>query len=290
MSAAADPEVTRPAAGMRYVGIAVIPRRRRPIEKALGRVVECGGEALLITADGSSTPMYAGVQHIDLLDAETRLGLNRVIAVSPKRVAGRLVGRRVPGRSLAWRTWHGSRPYKAVRFYLLARLLRSRTEEVRPQDVTNILLAGVESWPIAWQLTQVRPDIEVGWDAPAEWGPVEGEPLYDPRTEWEKDRDARWAVLIDAVDGDEEKAVVMLELQNLAIAEGRRVPTLEELIARVDALGPDELHHAAVEAGADVTGTGGRGSPDVIADELRTEVADTPATVALPAEPPPDPR
>jgi hypothetical protein len=289
MSEAANPADARPAAGRRYVGIAVVPRRRRPIEKALGRVVECGGEALLITADGSSTPMYAGVQHIDLLNTEIRTGLNRAIAISPKRVAGRLVGRRVSGRSLAWQAWHGSRPYKAVRFYLLARLLRPLDDEVRPADVTNVLLAGVESWPIAWQLTQVNPDIEVGWDAPAEWGPVEGEPLYDPRTEWEKDRDARWEVLIEEVDGDTEKAVVMLEMQNLAISEGRPVPTFDELMAELDALGPDALHEAAVRAAADVTGTQGGGANE-IADRLRTEVADTPATVALPPEPPPDPR
>ena len=92
------------AKGHRYVALAVIPRRRRPLEKALGRIVELGGEALLITADGSSYARYPGVEHIDLLSTEMNLGVNRLIAVSPVRVAGRIVGRRVGGRSLAWRS------------------------------------------------------------------------------------------------------------------------------------------------------------------------------------------
>lgn len=286
MSAAASPEASRPAAGKRYVGIAVVPRRRRPIEKALGRVVECGGEALLITADGSSTPMYAGVQHIDLLSAESRMGLNRVIAVSPKRVAGRLVGRRIAGRSLAWRGWLRSRPYKAVRFYLLARLLRPFTDDVRPADVTNILLAGVESWPIAWQLTQVNPDIEVGWDAPPEWGPVEGEPLYDPRTRWEKDRDARWATVMELSGGDVGKAFIVLEAQNLAITEGRPIREPSEHLAALADLAPSELRAAALRASEEMMGQIGDRTVNSLVEELRGQVAEDVASVE-PAEAPP---
>jgi hypothetical protein len=161
------------ATGTRYVALAVVPRRRKPLEDALGRVVELGGEALLITADGSAHARHPGVQHIDLLNNEMRWGVNRLIAASPKRVAGRLVGRRVGGRSAAWRHWSSSRPYKVVRYYLLWRVLAPRLSEVRPQRVTNVLLAGSESWPIAWHLTRIKPGIEVGWGVPDAWQPEE---------------------------------------------------------------------------------------------------------------------
>jgi hypothetical protein len=161
------------AAGTRYVALAVVPRRRGPLENALGRVVELGGEALLITADGSAHPQHPGVQHIDLLHDEMCWGPNRLIAVSPKRVVGRLMGRHVGGRSFAWRHWGASRPYKVVRYYLLWRVLAHRLAEVRVPDVTNVLLAGSESWPIAWHLTKIKPGIEVGWSLPDEWQPEE---------------------------------------------------------------------------------------------------------------------
>lgn len=159
----------QPAKGRRYVGVAVIPRRRRPIERALARVVELGGEALLITADGSSHARGEGVEHIDLLNAEMRLGPNRLIAVSPKRVVGKLAGKSVGGRSVLWRGWVKSRPYKVVRFYALWHALKPRLDEVRPGAVTDILLAGVESWPIAWHLAKINPDVELGWSVPDEW-------------------------------------------------------------------------------------------------------------------------
>lgn len=159
----------QPAKGKRYVGVAVIPRRRRPIERALARIVELGGEALLITADGSSRARGEGVEHLDLLNAEMKLGPNRIIAVSPKRVVGKLTGRTVGGRSLLWRGWVKSRPYKVVRFYALWHALKPQLGVVRPADVTNVLLAGVESWPIAWHLAKLNPDVEMGWNVPDEW-------------------------------------------------------------------------------------------------------------------------
>lgn len=159
----------QPAKGKRYVGVAVIPRRRRPIERALARIVELGGEALLITADGSSRARGEGVEHIDLLNAEMRLGPNRLIAVSPKRVVGKLTGKKVGGRSLLWRGWVKSRPYKVVRFYALWHALKPHLDAVRPDAVTDILLAGVESWPIAWHLAKLNPGVEMGWNVPDEW-------------------------------------------------------------------------------------------------------------------------
>jgi hypothetical protein len=168
----------QPAVGTRYVGLAVIPRRRRAIERALGRIVQLGGEALLITADGSSKPRWPGVEHIDLLNDEMHFGANRAIAVSPKRVVGKLMGRKVGGRSLAWRLWSDSRAYKAGRYYLLWHVLRRRLDEVGVDRVTKLLLAGVESWPIAWHLAKLNSTLEMGWDVPDAWQrPVELEPL-----------------------------------------------------------------------------------------------------------------
>lgn len=159
----------QPARGRRYVGVAVIPRRRRPIERALARVVELGGEALLITADGSARARGQGVDHIDLLQDEMRLGPNRLIAISPKRVLGKLAGQKVGGRSRLWQGWVKSRPYKVVRFYALWHVLQRHLDVVRPGEVTDILLAGVESWPIAWHIAQINPDVELGWSVPDEW-------------------------------------------------------------------------------------------------------------------------
>lgn len=166
------------ASGTRYVGLAVIPKRRRAIEHALGRIAELGGDALLITADGSANARYPGVRHIDLLHDEMTHGVNRLIAVSPKRVAGKFVGKQVGGRSLAWRGWVKSRPYKVYRFSLLRKLLDAHAAEIEPDTVTHLLIAGVESWPIAWQISRTNPDVVVGWDVPDEWKrPVEEEPL-----------------------------------------------------------------------------------------------------------------
>lgn len=172
------PKDQQPARGRRYVGLAVIPRRRRAIERALGRIVELGGEALLITADGSSRARWPGVEHLDLLSDEMRYGPNRLIAVSPKRVLGKLVGRRVGGRSLLWRGWIRSRPYKAVRYYALWHVLERRRDVLRPADTTDLLLAGVESWPIAWHIAQENSTVAIGWDVPDAWKrPVEDELL-----------------------------------------------------------------------------------------------------------------
>ncbi|GAB2747556.1 hypothetical protein GCM10027039_01470 [Terrabacter koreensis] len=160
------------AAGTYYVGVAVIPKRRKTIEDALGRVVELGGESLLITADGSGKAAHAGVRQIDLLRREMGWGPNRLIAVSPKRVAGRVVGKKVGGRSWTWRHWVGSRPYKAVRFHVLSRVLAPLESQLRSSEVTHIVLAGVESWPIAWYITRTNPDVQMVWDVPDEWKPA----------------------------------------------------------------------------------------------------------------------
>lgn len=158
-----------PAAGAYFVGVAVIRKRRQKIEHVLGRVVELGGESLLITADGSARAGEPGVRHIDLYNREMRWGANRIIAVSPKRMVGKVVGKRVLGRSAAWRHWVTSRPYKVVRFHVLSRVLAPLAGEVRPAEVTHIVIAGVESWPIAWWITRSNPDAEIVWDLPERW-------------------------------------------------------------------------------------------------------------------------
>lgn len=166
------------AAGSRFVGLAVVPKRRMAIEHALGRIAELGGDALLITADGSSRARFPGVRHIDLMQQEMRHRSNRLIAVSPKRVAGKLVGKKVGGRSLAWRLWSKSKPYKVFRFRLLGELLEKYSADVDPKTITHLLIAGVESWPLAWRISRTNPDVQVGWDVPDEWKrPVQEEPL-----------------------------------------------------------------------------------------------------------------
>ncbi|EWT07567.1 hypothetical protein N864_06390 [Intrasporangium chromatireducens Q5-1] len=147
----------------------MIPKRRSTIENALGRVVELGGEALLITADGSGRAARPGVRHLDLLRREMHWGPNRLIAASPKRLAARLVGKKVGGRSLAWRRWVASKPYKVVRFHILSRVLAPLNGELRPSEVTHIVIAGVESWPIAWHITRFNPEAQIVWDVPGEW-------------------------------------------------------------------------------------------------------------------------
>lgn len=158
-----------PAAGAYFVGVAVIRKRRQTIENSLARVVELGGESLLITADGSARAAEPGVRHIDLYHREMRWGVNRLIAVSPKRVIGRVMGKRVGGRSAAWRHWATSRPYKVGRFYVLARVVAPLAGDIRPAEVTHIVIAGVESWPIAWWITRSNPDAEIVWNVPDSW-------------------------------------------------------------------------------------------------------------------------
>ncbi len=165
----------------RVLAAAVVPRRHGPVIKALGEVVAGGGSAVMVTADGARPSGLApGVESIDLVATERRLGLHPLLARSPWRVARRLAGRPKPGPTAAWSTWSRSRPYRAARPWMLWRALRRHLDAVDPGSVDHLILVGTESWPIAWHLTRRNPAITVGWDVPAEVWQRAGRPTPQP--------------------------------------------------------------------------------------------------------------
>ncbi|HEX3004628.1 MAG TPA: hypothetical protein VHO27_10470 [Angustibacter sp.] len=160
--------LARTARAPRVVAVAVTARRRKQVERLLARVAAGGGEALLVTADGArSQPELEGVQRLDLLAGERRWGTNRLLAVDPVRVAARLLGRRGRGgASPLWRRWVASRPYRLVRYWVLWRVARQHLDVLRPDDVTHVLVVGIESWPITWHLLKASPQATVGFELP----------------------------------------------------------------------------------------------------------------------------
>ena len=157
---------TRP----RVVALAVTARRRKNVLVMLDEVVRSGGDALLLTADGGRGDKPAtGVVHLDLLADERRWGPNRLLAVDPRRVAAALTRRPRPkGASPAWRHWVASRPYRVVRYWVLWRVARRHLGVLRPDQVSHILVVGIESWPIAWQLLRRSPGASIGFSVPPE--------------------------------------------------------------------------------------------------------------------------
>jgi len=154
----------------RVVAVAVTPRRRKVVLQLLDGVVRAGGEALLVTADGGrGDKPVAGVIHLDLLGDERRWGPNRLLAVDPRRVAAALTRRPRPqGAAPGWRRWVASRPYRAVRYWVLWRVVRHHMAVLRPDQVSHVLVVGVESWPIAWHLLRSSPGASIGFSVPPE--------------------------------------------------------------------------------------------------------------------------
>lgn len=153
----------------RVVGVAVSARRRAQTVRMLARVVRGGGEALLVTADGGPSGVGRdGIERLDLLAGEQHWGVNRALAVDPRRAIARLLGRRGRrGPSPLWRRWVTSPPYKVVRQWVQWRVARRHLDVLRPGDVTHVLIVGVESWPITWHLLRASPQATVGFDLPA---------------------------------------------------------------------------------------------------------------------------
>jgi hypothetical protein len=169
-------QMRRPLWAGRVVALAVTPRRRWKVVPMMGRVVDAGGEALLITADGARSAVADGVERLDLADSERALLPHRILGISPRRLAARLRGGTTSGPSLVWAAYSGSRPYRAVRPWVLWRLLRRRLDQVRVQDVDHLVIVGVESWPIAWHLMRANPRITMSFDLPERYfRPREGE-------------------------------------------------------------------------------------------------------------------
>lgn len=154
----------------RVVALAVTPRRRKNVLYMLDEVVRSGGVAVLITADGGrGDKPAAGVIHIDLLADERRWGPNRLLTADPRRIAAALTRRPRPkGASPVWRRWVASRPYRAVRYWVLWRVARRRPDLLRPDQVSHVLVVGIESWPIAWHLLRASPEASIGFSVPPE--------------------------------------------------------------------------------------------------------------------------
>jgi len=152
----------------RVVALAVTPRRRKNVLRLLDQVVLSGGEALLVTADGRrGGELPGGVISLDLLADERRWGPNRLLSVDPRRVMAVLTRRkRPPGAAPAWRRWVASRPYRAVRYWVLWRVARRHAEVLRPDQISHIIVVGIESWPIAWHLLRSSPAATIGFSGP----------------------------------------------------------------------------------------------------------------------------
>lgn len=165
-SVTTDGQAKRP----RIVAVAVTPRRRKSVLHMLDEVVRFGGEALLVTADGGRGDQPdEGVIHLDLLADERRWGPNRLLTVDPRRVVAALTRRpRARGASPAWRHWVASRPYRAVRYWVLWRVARRHLDVLRPDQISHVLVVGIESWPIAWHLLRSSPAATIGFSVPAE--------------------------------------------------------------------------------------------------------------------------
>jgi hypothetical protein len=161
-------EVSTALTGLRVVALAVTPRRRRNVLRVLNEVVLSGGEALLVTADGGrGGTVPDGVINLDLLRDERRWGPNRLLAVDPRRVAAVLTRRkRPPGAAPAWRRWVASRPYRVVRYWVLWRVACRHFDVLRPDQVSHIIVVGIESWPIAWHLLRSSPGATIGFEGP----------------------------------------------------------------------------------------------------------------------------
>jgi hypothetical protein len=135
------------------LAVCIGPARRRAVVDMLAELTAAGGSALLVTADGAVSPdLPDGVLGLDLVATERTVGVNRVLA-RPDRL---------------WRAWMDSRAYRAVRPWMLWRALRRRLHDVRPEDLDHIVIVGLESWPITWQLCRGRPHLSYGWNVPAD--------------------------------------------------------------------------------------------------------------------------
>ena len=154
----------------RVVAVAVTPRRRKQVLRLLAEVARSGGEALMVTADGGrGYEPAAGVARLDLLADERHWGPNRVLSSDPRRVLAALTRRSSGpgGAAPAWRWWVASRPYRVVRYWVLWRVARRHLAVIRPDDITHVLVVGIESWPIAWHLLRSSPSATLGFDVPA---------------------------------------------------------------------------------------------------------------------------
>lgn len=176
----------------RVVAVAVVSARRERVIEKLSAVVQAGGSAVLITANGAPPlPAETGIECIDLLVSEGQVGVNRVVALTPRRSLGRLrarlhgapAGRPRRPTSRAWQVWARSSFYRSIRPWMLWRALRRRLDDIDPKAVDHILVVALESWPITWQLCRLSPQATYGWDVPDEVYERVGRPAPEPITD-----------------------------------------------------------------------------------------------------------
>ena len=158
-----------PVPGRPRVVAAAVERSRRPgVIRKLNRVVENGGTALMITADGCERPeeLHPAVQVLDLQAGERRLGVNALLTRNPARLVHRARGRVVAGPSPTWALVSASKPYRMIRPWVLWRVLRRRLDLLHVADVDHVIIVHQNSWPIAWQLHRLNPAISVSYEVP----------------------------------------------------------------------------------------------------------------------------
>ncbi len=134
----------------------------------MGDVVAAGGTALMITADGNIEQVADGVEVLDLVCAERSFGVHALLSRSPLRLLRRVRGGESSGASWAWRRWSTCKPYRAMRPWLLWRVLRRELGEDALTGIDHVVMVGQESWPIAWHLSKRNPTMTVAWDVPDE--------------------------------------------------------------------------------------------------------------------------
>lgn len=176
-AAAPAPRPGRP----RVVGAGVEWARRPALIRKLNAVVEAGGSAVLLTADGSgrSPDLAAGVEFIDLAATERRVGLNRLLSREPGRLVAAVTGR--GATALSWAALIRSKPYRMVRPWLLWRALRRHLAEVRVGDVDHVIIVHPNSWPIAWQLHRRNPALTISYEIPDDVWTGAGRPVPPPQ-------------------------------------------------------------------------------------------------------------
>jgi len=188
---------------LRVVAAAWTMGRRGPVLVYLKQALDAGGQAiLLVNGREGWDPVPAGILVIDVAADEHVLGVNRFASAGRRRlvlsgaagvVAGTVVARSVGG-SLAdrmvtaglagstvlsaalwlerapqlgvgplWARWVSLPPYKVLRWWLLRRATEHHLDVIDPESVTDVIIVGTESWPVARWVARFNPNVRVSF-------------------------------------------------------------------------------------------------------------------------------